>query len=137
MVGVAAVGHADVGVLAVEPGPYQQDPDLAGGASRPVDRGCPSRDQPLTGWSYSVILIGVKTAISVPDETFDRASQRAQQLGISRSEFFATAAKRYLEALDRESLTARIDQALDLVGDDPDTTMATDLGRARLAQDDW
>ena len=79
----------------------------------------------------------MKTAISVPDETFDRASQRAQQLGISRSEFFATAAKRYLEDLDRESLTARIDQALDLVGDDPDRSLATDVGRARLAQDAW
>lgn len=79
----------------------------------------------------------MKTAISVPDETFDRASRRAQQLGISRSEFFATAAKRYLEDLDRESLTSRIDQALALVGDDPDTTLAADAGRARLAGDDW
>jgi len=79
----------------------------------------------------------VKTAISVPDDTFERASQRAQQLGISRSEFFATAAKRYLEALDRESLTARIDEALELVGDDPDTALATEAGRQRLARDDW
>lgn len=79
----------------------------------------------------------MKTAISVPDETFDRASRRAQQLGISRSEFFSTAAMRYLEDLDRESLTARIDEALGLVGDDLDTTVATDVGRARLAQADW
>jgi metal-responsive CopG/Arc/MetJ family transcriptional regulator len=79
----------------------------------------------------------MKTAISVPDETFQRATERAEQLGISRSEFFATAAKRYLKDLDRESLTARIDQALDLVGEDPDTSSATEAGRSRLAQADW
>jgi metal-responsive CopG/Arc/MetJ family transcriptional regulator len=79
----------------------------------------------------------MKTAISVPDETFQRASERAQQLGISRSEFFATAAKRYLEDLDRESLTARIDQALELVGEDLDTGSATEVGRSRLARADW
>lgn len=79
----------------------------------------------------------MKTAISVPDDTFERASRRAQQLGVSRSEFFATAAKRYLAELDRESLTSRIDEALALVGDDPDLALATDAGRARLAQDDW
>lgn len=79
----------------------------------------------------------MKTAISVPDETFERASARAQQLGISRSEFFATAARRYLNELDRESLTARIDQALDLVGDDPDAGLAPDVGRSRVGRSDW
>jgi hypothetical protein len=79
----------------------------------------------------------VKTAISVPDDTFERASRRARELGISRSEFFATAATRYLEALDRESLTARIDEALELVGDDPDSALATESGRQRLAREAW
>lgn len=79
----------------------------------------------------------MKTAISVPDETFQRASERAQQLGISRSEFFATAAQRYLADLDRQSLTARIDQALDLVGEDPDTKPAIEAGRSRLAESEW
>lgn len=79
----------------------------------------------------------MKTAISVPDETFRKASERAQQLGISRSEFFATAAQRYLAELDRESLRARIDQALDLVGEDPETKTAVKVGRSRLAKADW
>lgn len=79
----------------------------------------------------------MKTAISIPDDTFDRASRRAQQLGISRSEFFTTAARRYLEDLDRQSLTARIDQALDLVGEDADSELAVGSGRSLLAQEDW
>jgi metal-responsive CopG/Arc/MetJ family transcriptional regulator len=58
----------------------------------------------------------VKTAISLPDETFDRASQRARDLGMSRSEFFAHAAQHYLDELDADSITHQIDLALDHVG---------------------
>lgn len=79
----------------------------------------------------------MKTAISIPDDTFDRASRRAQQLGISRSEFFTTAVRRYLEDLDCQLLTARIDQALELVGEDADSALAVGSGRSLLAQEDW
>lgn len=54
----------------------------------------------------------MKTAISVPDETFDRASRRAKALGLSRSEFFARAADNYLDELDAHSVTQQIDAAL-------------------------
>jgi hypothetical protein len=36
----------------------------------------------------------VKTAISVPDETFEEATKQAAELGISRSELFTRAAAR-------------------------------------------
>jgi metal-responsive CopG/Arc/MetJ family transcriptional regulator len=81
----------------------------------------------------------VKTAISLPDETFDRASRRAAELGISRSEFFATAARRYLDDLDARSLTGQIDAAL-AVAPAPDTssTHAVAAGRRLLSADeDW
>jgi metal-responsive CopG/Arc/MetJ family transcriptional regulator len=54
----------------------------------------------------------MKTAISVPDETFRRVDERAAALGMSRSEFFARAAERYLSALDAESRVEAIDAAL-------------------------
>ncbi len=54
----------------------------------------------------------MKTAISVPDKTFDRASRRAKALGLSRSEFFARAADNYLDELDAHSVTQQIDAAL-------------------------
>lgn len=57
----------------------------------------------------------MKTAISIPDETFERASRRAHELGMSRSEFFARAAARYLDDLDAESVTAQIDAAIGAV----------------------
>lgn len=54
----------------------------------------------------------MKTAISVSDETFDRVSRTASDLGMSRSEFFARAAQRYLDELDARSLTGQINDAL-------------------------
>ncbi len=43
---------------------------------------------------------------------FERVERRVKALGVSRSEFFARAAARYLDELDREGLTARIDAAI-------------------------
>lgn len=54
----------------------------------------------------------MKTAISMPNETYERATKRASDLGLSRSEFFARAAQRYLDELDAQSLTNQIDEAL-------------------------
>ncbi len=77
----------------------------------------------------------MKTAISVPDALFDRASKRAVELGISRSAFFATAAQRYLEMLDDESLTQQIDDAVSLAAEDDSNQAAAAAGKARLAAD--
>jgi hypothetical protein len=60
----------------------------------------------------------VKTAISIPDETFVRAERQAAALGMSRSEFFTRAVRRYLEQLEAESLTGRINLAVDMVWPD-------------------
>ena len=80
----------------------------------------------------------MKTAISLPDDTYEKATRQAAELGISRSEFFARAARRYLDELARESLTEQIDEALASAGSDDSSAMAAAAGRARLAsEDDW
>jgi metal-responsive CopG/Arc/MetJ family transcriptional regulator len=80
----------------------------------------------------------MKTAISVPDETFDEAERLAAALGISRSEFFTTAARHYIRELEAQSLTARIDAALALAGSDESAQAAVRAGRRTLADgDDW
>ena len=80
----------------------------------------------------------MKTAISLPDATFKAATLRAAELGISRSQFFAVAAQRYLDALDTESVTAQINDALDHAGTDESAAVAAAVGRSRLAgEDDW
>lgn len=79
----------------------------------------------------------VKTAISLPDDTYEQASRRAAELGISRSEFFARAARRYLDELASQSLTHQIDEALQASDDDSNAAVAG-AGRSYLAaQDDW
>ncbi len=91
-------------------------------------------------WSYRVILSIVKTAISVPDDTFERASRRAQDLGMSRSEFFARAATRYLDELDAASLTEQIDTAISSIeAADDSNSDAVIAGRRLLieATDEW
>lgn len=80
----------------------------------------------------------MKTAISLPEHTFEQASRRAKELGISRSEFFARAAELYLDELDTHSLTQQIDEALQTVGPDESSSDAVAVGRGRLAdEDDW
>ncbi len=89
--------------------------------------------------SYPVILTPMKTAISVPDETFEAAERRAAALGMSRSEFFTRAARRYIDELDAHSLTSRIDAAIELVESDESSQIAVRAGHRVLAanEDDW
>ncbi len=54
----------------------------------------------------------MKTAISLPDETFARVEEAAKRLGVSRSEFFARAAERWLDDLDDDKTTDAINRAL-------------------------
>lgn len=54
----------------------------------------------------------MKTAISIPDATFERVEASAARLGVSRSEFFTRAAERWLADLDDAQTTAAIDTVL-------------------------
>ncbi|SDM94307.1 ribbon-helix-helix protein, CopG family [Allokutzneria albata] len=82
----------------------------------------------------------MKTAISIPDETFAEVERAAKCLGVTRSEFYARAARYYLEHLEQESLTNEIDAALEVIGDEDDSAAAAaGAGRRVLAQvdDEW
>jgi antitoxin MazE6 len=80
----------------------------------------------------------MKTAISVPDELFERASSRAREFGMSRSAFFAQAVRVYLDELDERSLVRQIDEALDAAGQDDSAPAAVAAGHRRLAgEGEW
>ncbi|MDQ2637153.1 MAG: ribbon-helix-helix protein, CopG family [Actinomycetota bacterium] len=82
----------------------------------------------------------MKTAISVSDETFARVSRTASELGMSRSEFFARAAQRYLDELEAQSLTRQIDSALErLDGVDEAQAVGVAMGHRVLdaVDDEW
>jgi hypothetical protein len=76
----------------------------------------------------------VKTAISLPNDIFANATRAAAALGISRSEFFARAAERYLLQIEAESLTGEIDAALAGAGEDDSSLAAVAAGRRRLTR---
>lgn len=58
----------------------------------------------------------MKTAISVPDDVFDRAERAAKRLHLSRSELYSRALAEYLDRHTPDELTARIDEAIGAVG---------------------
>jgi len=75
----------------------------------------------------------VKTAISIPNDTYERVSKRAEELGMSRSEL-------YLDELGSESVTRQIDLAVALLGQSDDSAGdAVAAGHRVLAAttDEW
>jgi predicted DNA-binding protein len=76
----------------------------------------------------------VKTAISIPDETFARVEATASRLGVSRSEFFSRAAERWMDDLEGAETTAAIDAA---IGNEQDTAFVARAGRDLAERADW
>jgi hypothetical protein len=72
----------------------------------------------------------MKTAISVPDETFQRVERAARRMGMSRSEFYARAAQGWLDALEDGGTTEAINRAVDNA---PSDLAFTDAAAAALA----
>lgn len=82
---------------------------------------------------------GMKTAISVPDEVFHQVDAKAAELGVSRSEFFTQAARKYLAELEAQSLTNQFNEALEATGYDDSDQWAVEAGHrllSRLAEED-
>lgn len=98
------------------------------------DRRCALRSLACRRYNH-VILRGVKTAISVPNATFERADRAARKLGMSRSEFFSRAAEHWLDALDDDGTTEAINHALESIP--PDHGFADAAAAGLAARDDW
>jgi predicted DNA-binding protein len=81
----------------------------------------------------------MKTAISVPDETYERAEHAARKHGMNRSQFYARAADRYAAELESADLTAAIDVVVDAANADESTQFAKAAGRRIAAgvDDAW
>jgi metal-responsive CopG/Arc/MetJ family transcriptional regulator len=60
----------------------------------------------------------MKTAISIPDELFASAEQFARRRGMSRSQLYATALRRYLEEHRGEDITEQLNA---IYGTEPST----------------
>lgn len=52
----------------------------------------------------------MKTAISIPDDTFTKAEKAAKKLGLSRSELYAMAVEHFIEPLLSDEITKTLDK---------------------------
>jgi metal-responsive CopG/Arc/MetJ family transcriptional regulator len=77
----------------------------------------------------------MKTAVSIPDPIFEAADRLASRRKISRSELYAEALSRILDAEDADDITAR----LDAVYGDIDSSLDSDLAiaQADAVREDW
>ena len=62
-------------------------------------------------------MAGVKTAISLDEELFDKVNKLANKLHVSRSRLFTIAVKDYLHKQENQALLAQLNEAY---GDSPD-----------------
>jgi hypothetical protein len=79
----------------------------------------------------------VKTAISIPDDVFKEAERAAKRLGISRSELFTQAVRRFLETQRNASITRSYDAAFGPEKDDDTATFRREAARRRLLDMEW
>jgi metal-responsive CopG/Arc/MetJ family transcriptional regulator len=83
----------------------------------------------------------VRTAISIPDDLFDRFEAAARRAGMNRSEFYREAARAYVGRLEEEAVTAAVDAYIERSGDDGSDPEWTDGSIRRLAAatagDEW
>ena len=80
----------------------------------------------------------MKTAISIPDETFEAAEHLARRIGISRSELYATAVAEYMV----RHRAAGVRERLDVVYEIEDEASRLEAVMARVQADsvpeeDW
>ena len=80
--------------------------------------------------------LGMKTAVSVPNEVFERAERLAKRLKVSRSELYSRALREYLARHSPDEVTA----ALDVLCEELDTgaeELVREAGRRILESSDW
>lgn len=80
----------------------------------------------------------MKTAVSVPNDVFDKAERLARAAGRSRSEVYSAALREYVARHDPDEVTAAINRAMDELGDDaaPDE-FVREAARSVLEQSEW
>jgi len=80
--------------------------------------------------------LGMKTAVSVPNEVFERAERLARRLEVSRSELYSRALREFLARHAPDEVT----QALNVLCEELDTgaeEFVREAGRRVLESSDW
>lgn len=78
----------------------------------------------------------MKTAVSIPDKIFEAADRVARRLGISRSQLYATAVKRFIDDHRNDGVTEALDAVYAEVDSRVDPVIAR-MQAAVLEADEW
>lgn len=79
---------------------------------------------------------GVKTAVSVPDDVFERADRYARREGRSRSDVYSAALREYLARHAPDEVTEALDRVVADVGQGPEPFIEEAAWRS-LAANEW
>ncbi|HEU4674164.1 MAG TPA: ribbon-helix-helix protein, CopG family [Candidatus Limnocylindrales bacterium] len=78
----------------------------------------------------------MKTAISVPDDVFERAEQLARREGRSRSEVYSAAVREYVARHLPDEVTDALDRVVAEVGEEP-SDFTRRAGRGVVSESEW
>ena len=78
----------------------------------------------------------MKTAVSIPDDIFERAERLAQRTKRSRSRLFSEALDEYLARHSTDEITEAMNATVDEVGEGHDRFVGS-ASRRVLARSDW
>jgi metal-responsive CopG/Arc/MetJ family transcriptional regulator len=78
----------------------------------------------------------MKTAVSIPDEVFEKVERLARRAHKSRSEVFSAALREYVARHAPDEITEAIDAVLDRVGQGSDPFVAV-AARRTLKNTEW
>lgn len=81
----------------------------------------------------------MKTAISLDDQTFHAAEAYAQKAGMSRSELYATALRRFLKEQEDAAITEKLNAIYGpMGGEDPETAeFRKEAARRAFERSEW
>ncbi len=80
--------------------------------------------------------LGMKTAVSIPDEVFEKVERLARRARRSRSEVFSAALREYVARHAPDEVTEAMNRVCEQVGDQHDGFVAA-AGRRVLENAEW
>lgn len=78
----------------------------------------------------------MKTAVSIPDDVFEKVERFAQRAKRSRSEVFSAALREYIARHASDEVTEAINRTIDEIGDQREEFVAA-AGRRVLEKTEW
>jgi metal-responsive CopG/Arc/MetJ family transcriptional regulator len=91
---------------------------------------------PLVEGNWIGYTLGMKTAVSVPEEVFEEGERLARRLQISRSELYSRAVHEYVCRHAPDHVTEALDRLVDELGPASDEFVQV-AGRRSLERSEW